>query len=157
MTTKTRNVTKGKKPETSGEDTPVKVRPKGLVPAWQPGQSGNPLGRPVGSRSKFSEAMVSDFLADWHAHGNDVLARVRMTDPATYLRVAAVLVPREMKVEVEQKTFGSLSREAYAVLRRLVDLIQAAGIDGAPEQVFAMIEDDLRARLAQPVTKPIDG
>ena len=45
-----------------------------------------PSGRPVGSRSKFSEAMVADFAADWNEHGAGVLERVRMPDPATYLR-----------------------------------------------------------------------
>jgi hypothetical protein len=44
--------------------------------------------------------MVSDFPA-----GTDVLmARVRITDPATYLRVAVVQVPKEMNVAVEQKS-----------------------------------------------------
>jgi hypothetical protein len=38
--------------------------------------------------------MVADFASDWKKHGTAVLERVRMTDPATYLRVAAVLVPR---------------------------------------------------------------
>ena len=30
--------------------------------------------------------MVADFAADWNEHGAGVLERVRMTDPATYLR-----------------------------------------------------------------------
>jgi hypothetical protein len=65
-----------------------------------PGQSGNPAGRKPGSRQKFSEALVGDFIADWHEHGPAVLARVRATEQATYLRVASVLVPRDVNVAV---------------------------------------------------------
>jgi hypothetical protein len=121
-------------PETK-KSKPVKIHPAKdpkpkrvtahLMPAWQPGQGGNPAGRPPGSRSKFSEAMVSDFL-DWHEHGTDVLARVRATEPATYLRVAAVLVPKELNVAFEQRAPGNLEPEAWATLRRVLDI--SAGI-----------------------------
>src|SRR6516165_9527413 len=103
----------------------------------KPGEVRNPVGRPIGSRSKFSEAMVADFLADWHEHGTDVLARVRMTEPATYLRGAAVLVPKEMKVEVKQDAPGNLDR-----VREVLEILEAAGVRDA---------DDLRARLAKPL------
>ena len=124
---------------------------KQVASRWKPGQSGNPLGRPAGSRSKFSEAFVTDFMADGREHGPDVLQRVRMTDPSTYLRVAAVLVPKEMRLEVEQKTPGGLEPDAYAALRRLLDVIESCGAVGDPQAVFAMIEEDLRARIALPV------
>jgi hypothetical protein len=68
--------------------------------------------------------MVADFAADWNEHGTAVPERVRMTDPATYLRVAAVLVPKELNVAVEQKTLAAWTR-GVAILRRVVDLIQA--------------------------------
>ena len=61
------------------------------------------FGSPIGSRSKFSEAMFADFAADWNENGAGVLERVRMIDPATYLRVATVLAPKELNVAVEQK------------------------------------------------------
>ena len=99
----------------------------------KPGEVRNP----VGSRSKFSEAMVADFLADWHQHGTDVLEQVRKKDPATYLRVASVLVPKEMKVEVKQDAPGNLDR-----VRELLEILEGAGVKDA---------DDLRARLAKPI------
>ena len=105
----------------------------------------------MGTRSKFSEAFVADFMADWQEHGPAVLAQVRMNDPSTYIRVAAVLVPKEMRLEVEQKTPGGLEPDAYAALRRLLDVIESCGAVGDPQAVFAMIEEDLRARIALPV------
>jgi hypothetical protein len=108
-------------------------------------------GRPPASRSKFSEGFVADFAADWKEHGAAVLEKVRINDPSTYLRVAAILVPKEMRLEVEQKNPGGLDADAYAALGRLLDIIQASGVEGQPQQVFEMIEEDLRARLAKPI------
>jgi hypothetical protein len=118
-------------------ENPLRPQNRNLKPAIKPGEVRNPVGRPVGSRSKFSEAMVSDFLRDWHNHGSDVLERVRQTEPATYLRVAAVLVPKEMNIAVEQKAPGNLDK-----VRELLDILDAAGVESA---------DELRARLAKPV------
>ena len=53
---------------------------------WKKGQSGNLAGRPPGSRNKFSEDVVAAFAVDWAAGGPEVIARVRQTDPSTYLR-----------------------------------------------------------------------
>lgn len=119
------------------------------ISRWKPGQSGNPSGRPIGARSKFSEAMVADFAADWDKHGAGVLERVRMTDPATYLRVAAVLVPKELNVAVEQKTLGGLDAEDWQVLRRIVDLIKANAPGGELGPTLQMIENALRADQAK--------
>jgi hypothetical protein len=138
------------------------IRPKNPIPkhleatAWKPGQVPNPRGRPIGSRSKFSEAMVSDFLADWHEHGTDVLARVRATEPAVYLRVAAVLVPKELNVAVEQKTPGNISVEDWKLIIDLVKLIKASsppGAEAVPSELIPVIEDSIRAHFAKPVSE----
>lgn len=133
-------------------ENPFRPQDKNLVAPFKPGEVRNPVGRPRGSRSKFSEAMVADFLADWHQHGTNVLERVRMTEPATYLRVAAVLVPKEMNVAVEQRQ-GPMDTHEMRLLRRLVDTIDACGAANIAdsETVLGWIEQDLRARLATPV------
>ena len=127
-------------------------RNKPVVSRWKPGQSGNSAGRPIGSRSKFSEAMVADFAADWNEHGAGVLERVRMTDPATYLRVAAVLVPKELNVAVEQKTPGGLDVDEWQILRRVVDLIKVNAPGGDLGPTLELIEIALRADAAKLIT-----
>jgi hypothetical protein len=121
----------------------------GLKP-WKPGQSGNPLGRPQGARSKFSEAAVANLLEDWTTHGPGVLAKVRTADPSTYLRVAFSIIPKDVQIALE--TRGPMDSDEMRKVRRLVEIIDACGASGIdPENVFAWIEEDLRARLARPV------
>src|SRR5262249_34807574 len=43
---------------------------------WQPGQSGNPLGRPIGARGRFSQQFIEDMRASWRKHGATVMDRV---------------------------------------------------------------------------------
>ncbi|MGX1363449.1 DUF5681 domain-containing protein [Bradyrhizobium elkanii] len=124
---------------------------KQVASRWKQGQSGNPLGRPQGARSKFSEAACADALADWTTHGKTTLARVREDDPSTYLRVLFSIIPKDIAVSIEQRN-GPLDSEEMRTMRRLVEVIRAAGATGLdPEMVFAWIEEDLRARLAQPL------
>ena len=77
-------------------------RTRHLKPAWQPGQSGNPAGRPVGSRNKLSELVIADIAADWAIGGAETIARVRVTDPATYFRVVASILPKDVLINVQQ-------------------------------------------------------
>ena len=88
---------------------------------FQPGQSGNPLGRPRGARSKLGEAFLEDLRADWLEGGAEALARCRKTDPAAYLRVVASLMPREAITlhavgAVDVATFAESFRAAVAML-----------------------------------------
>src|SRR5262249_35093258 len=60
---------------------------------------GNPAGRLRGSRNKLSEAAICALLRDFSKHGEKAIAKVRRTQPAAYLKILALLVPREHKVE----------------------------------------------------------
>jgi hypothetical protein len=62
-------------------------------------RKGNPAGRLRGSRNKLSEAVVCALLRDFSMYGEKAIAKVRRTQPAAYLKILALLVPREHKVE----------------------------------------------------------
>jgi hypothetical protein len=66
---------------------------------WQPGQSGNPAGRLRGSRNKLSEEVICALLRDFRKHGEKAIAKVRREQPGVYLRVLALLCPREHQVQ----------------------------------------------------------
>ena len=88
---------------------------------WQPGQSGNPAGRLRGSRNKLSEEVICALLRDFREHGQKAIAKVRRTQPAAYLKICALLVPKEMKLEHT----NSLSRLSDEQLEQAIEAIEA--------------------------------
>jgi hypothetical protein len=92
------------------EATDVMMKQAKNKPAhlWKPGTSG-PLGRPQGSRAKFSETAMAHLLEDWTRHGPAVLVEVRAKDPSTYLRVAFGTLPKDVAISIENR--GPLDSE----------------------------------------------
>ena len=66
---------------------------------FAPGYSGNPGGSPEATRRAFNKRFLLDLAEDWQQHGREVFKRVRRESPAAYLKVCAMLVPKEMKIE----------------------------------------------------------
>jgi hypothetical protein len=105
---------------------------------FQPGQSGNPSGGRPGSRHRqqLNGEFIAALLRDFRHGGPKAIERVRRTQPAAYLKILALLVPREHKVEHSN------------LLKELTD-----------EQLEAMIEyikTSLEAQAGGPV-KVIEG
>ena len=119
---------------------------------WKPGKSGNPAGRPLGARQRISEKLLADLATVWEAHGESVLTRLAITDPGKLATIAYGLLPRDVFINVQQSVPGNLEPEAWATLRRVLDIIQACAPAGAePAAVFETIETALRAEYAKPV------
>ena len=64
---------------------------------FKPGQSGNPKGRPQGSRNKLSEEFFRDLCDAWQAFGKPALMTAAWTHPVEFVRVVASLIPRELE------------------------------------------------------------
>jgi hypothetical protein len=77
--------------------------PKARNAPWKPGQSGNPAGRPKGSRNKHSEDFLRDFCEVWAESGIAALRIIAANEPAKFVQVAASLLPKEVKAEVAQR------------------------------------------------------
>jgi hypothetical protein len=121
---------------------------------WKKGQSGNLAGRPPGSRNKFSEAALADLAADWEAGGAEAIARVRVTDPSTYMRVCFSILPKDILVSVQQQTPGNLDPDEWRVLVDLVRLIKASAPEGShalPSEIAPAIEETVRSHFAKPI------
>jgi hypothetical protein len=78
----------------------------------------------------------------WEEHGQDVLHRLAEEEPAMLAQIAYGLPPTDVFLSVEQRTPGNLDPEAWAALRRVLDIIEAVGATGDPAEVFAAIEED---------------
>lgn len=70
-------------------------------PAWQKGVSGNPNGRPMGSRQKLSERFIDILSRDFDEHGEETVLRLRAEKPEVYIKVVADLVPKDVNVNMD--------------------------------------------------------
>ena len=112
---------------------------------WQPGESGNPAGRPKGSRNALRDEFYRDVLADWREHGRKAIETFRTERPHDYVKCVASVLPREVKVEISELEELS-DAEISAQLTALVREMRAAGLDP-----FAGDEEPLGPQRARPI------
>jgi hypothetical protein len=76
----------------------------------RPGSTLNPKGRPKGARSRLSDAFFQALAEVWEAQGMDAMIKTATDEPATFVRVAASLMPKQVQ-EVAEDQLASLSEE----------------------------------------------
>ena len=120
---------------------------------WQRGVSGNPAGRPRGSRNALSEEVICALLRDFRQHGQKAVAKVRRTQPAAYLKILALLVPREHRLE-HSNPIKDLTDEQLEAMIEYIETSLAAQAGGPVKVIEGMIEHSTVPATALPVLEP---
>lgn len=90
---------------------------------WEVGKSGNPAGRPKGSRNALSEAFIHELHKDFTVNGTATIKELRETDPGAYIRAIASIVPKEFTINEGETSIERL-------LEQLTDSQLAEAITG---------------------------
>lgn len=111
------NETTGKPGNETGSDGQKEQTENSKPWLFQPGQSGNPAGRPKGTRNALTKAYLEALAADFREHGPQVIEAVRVEKPEVYMKCVAMLVPKEEdlyvsgELKVTQVLFGHSTPE----------------------------------------------
>ena len=64
-----------------------------------PGVSGNPAGRPKGTKNKLATSFFDDCYAVWQENGRKALEQMLAEDPASFNRMIASTMPKELDID----------------------------------------------------------
>jgi hypothetical protein len=111
-----------------------------LRPPWPKGTSGNLNGRPVGSRTAFSQGYISDFAKVWAEEGLACIRNVAKKNPSAFLGIASKLIPQQVQASVETMLPGNLDLADWALIREIMQGIKAAMPDAADRPAGEVLE-----------------
>lgn len=76
-------------------------------------------GRKKGARNKLTETFIETIKEDFEAHGKAALEKLRESDPAMYLKMIAVLLPKSLIKDMEENVdYSDITQE------ELVEIIE---------------------------------
>ena len=94
--------------------------PKRISGKFAPGYSGNPGGSLEATRRSFNRDFLLALAADFKKYGAVAIEKVRKQQPAAYMKICALLVPREMQVEHS----GGIKAMTDEQIERSIELIK---------------------------------
>src|SRR6476619_4600170 len=115
---------------------------------WPPGVSGNPNGRPVGSRSAFSAGFTRNLAEVWADKGKAAMLYTAEKQPAVFFATCARLLPNDVRVTVEQQLPGNLSMEDWQMMKEIIAAVRQAIPDASSKPPGAVLEHVLSALRA---------
>jgi hypothetical protein len=68
---------------------------------FKPGQSGNPAGKPKGTRHKLGEDFLKALHEAWTSHGVTALEAAAQEKPAEFCKMVAGLLPKDVNVTAD--------------------------------------------------------
>ena len=94
---------------------------------FKPGQSGNPAGKPKGSKHKLQEDVIRDICTVWDEGGIAALRTLAAEDPGKFVDAAIKLLPKDVNHTI-QRSAAELTDEELARI-----IVEAGSRIGAAE------------------------
>ena len=98
---------------------------------FQPGQSANPGGKPVGARNRLTAAFLNALAKDFDENGAAAIKECRKTKPEAYIKAIAALCPKEIEVKspLQELKDDELLTAVHALASFLATRAPAEGSD----------------------------
>jgi hypothetical protein len=126
---------------------------------FRQGASGNPHGNRHRTRHLLNQEFMQALLLNFRHQGKKAIEKVALNQPAVYLKILALLVPREHKIEhsnlVKEMTDEQLEAAIEAIQAMLEQ--QAKVIEGAAETVALPAPDVVPDDKAKRPNKVMDA
>jgi uncharacterized protein DUF5681 len=106
------------------------------------GTSGNPAGRPRGSRNRLADAYVTDLMECWEKNGKTALELCATTEPATFVKVVASLMPKDISLSIglDVASFAKTFDDAVRMLGN-TPTAHRRPLPGQPKDIEAIEHD----------------
>jgi hypothetical protein len=106
-----------------------------------------------GSRNKLSEEVICALLRDFRKHGEKAIAKVRREQPGVYLKVLALLIPREHRAE-RSNPLKDLTDEQLEAMIEYIETSLAAQAGGPVKVIEGTTEPMAVEATAPPALEP---
>jgi len=117
---------------------------------FRQGVSGNPHGNRHRTRHLLNQEFMQALLLNFRHQGKKAIEKVAREQPASYLKILALLVPREHKVE-HSNPLKELTDEQLEAMIEYVETLLAAQAGGPAKVIEATIQP---AAATAPAPKP---
>jgi hypothetical protein len=94
-------------------------------PNWV-GRSGNPAGRPIGARGRFSQQFIVDLSVAWEQYGAQALAKTAEQFPNRFVGICAHLIPKDVQVSLRARLPADLQPEDWHLMLEVVHAVKQA-------------------------------
>jgi hypothetical protein len=120
------------------------------------GEQGNPHGNRHHSRHLLNQEFIQALLLHFRQHGKKVIEKVAREQPAAYIKILALLVPREMKIEHTDPVKGLSDEQLAAMIRELKERIarRVAVADSDAKLIEGTVEPAVEATTLPVLKSP---
>ena len=120
---------------------------------FKQGVSGNPHGNRHRTRHLLNQEFMQALLLHFRQHGKKAIEKVAREQPASYLKILGLLVPREHKVE-HSNPIKDLTDEQLEAMIEYIKTSLEAQAGGSVRVIEGMIEPTTVPATALPVLEP---